>query len=290
MKKTSKSLILFSLAMALLSVTVLSACKMNITDNKFLTRPDVEIYGNSIVLHGSYVNSNTEYINVYRQDVTESKDSEIFRIGVIFPKGFNKENQTFSFYDENIYYGKKYRYYVRFVEKEGEKNRTDWSEEIQNTSDSLHTTADGSYGYSVGDGAYIYNPTTFTLTTTASFTPTSLIANYSTNYKPALIFKANDVIQTYEIEDLQSISLKELLPQSFYFADISLLGIVGQQKVYAEAKEGEEPELKYIIWTPLTAIKVKNSTGNELKTFRIEPQYGESGFDYSIDSDNEKTN
>ena len=262
-----------------------TGCNWNVTDSKYLTRPDIEVKGSSIIIRGAYVNSETKYINVYRQDVTDNEDAEVVRLGVIFPSGFDKENKTFMFFDENIFSGHEYRYYVRFVEENGSKNRTEWTEKKSNTNGAVPSS--GSYAYAVPtDAKYTYDPVQFTLTLPSGkdFTEPTAIADF-TEYKPALVFQNDDIIQTYEIADTTSVNLKTLLPQDYLYKDIKLLGIVGQKK---EESGGTEPALKYIFWTELAAVKVLNSAGNEITSFKLEPEYGEeNGYDYSIESDNE---
>ncbi len=293
MKKNNISLL--GLAMMVMSLTIVSAligCKFNLSDNKYLSRPDVDKKDSYIMIRGPYESSKLEYISVYKQDVTDSKNSEIIRAGVIFPAGFNKEDQTYIFYDYNILYGRKYRYYVRFVEKDGSKNRTEWSNEIQSTDSNIKTS--GSFKYTVpSDAVYIYDPGTFMLELPAgkNFAIPDAIDNYTDpakGYKAALVFEHDDVIQAFEISNPNSVSLKELLPKDYLYVDIKLLGILGQKKEYQEDVEiGKEPELKYLIWTELADVKIENQAGNEIKTIRMEPEHGEAGYDYSIDSDNE---
>ena len=296
MKKNNISLL--GLGMMVMSLTILSAligCKFNLSDNKYLPRPDIRVHDYEIEIRGTYVNSKTEYINVYRQDVTESEKSEIERIAIIFPAGFEKANQTYIYDDANIFANRKYRYYVRFVENDGSKNRTDWSEAKQNTSNTLPTS--GSYAYTIPTGAdytYIKSEMKLELPAGKSFTEPDAITDFS-KYKPALVFECEDSIQAIELKEdpadpdtLANINLKSLIPQAFFYKDIKLLGIVGQKQFKAKVSDdAEEESLQYITWTPLASIKVKNETGIELASFKLEPEHGDDGYDYSIASDNE---
>ena len=293
MKKSNVSFFIFMMAAALFSLTALTGCKFNLTKNNYLARPDVEIKDKEISIRGAYESTKIEYITVYRQEVTDSGDAEILRIGVIFPAGFDKENQTYIFYDSNIFYGVKYHYYVRFTEQDGSKNRTEWSRPIQNTTTGVKDSGSSTYKYTAPAGNYTYDPALFTLKLPAGqdFTVPTAIDNYSaaeSGYKPALVFQHDDVIQVFEVEDPTDVNLKDLLPQDFLYVDVKLLGILGQRIEYSVPEDGEDPELKYITWTELTPVKVENQVGNELKVFRLDPKHGNAGFDYSINSDNEK--
>ena len=76
--------------------------------------------------------------------------------------------------------------------------------------------------------------------------------------------------------------------QDFFYKDIKLVGIIGQKLVKGKITEdAEEESLQYITWTPLASIKLKNETGVEISTFKLEPEHGDAGYDYSIASDNE---
>lgn len=284
MKKNNISL--FILAAALVSSILLSTligCKFDLSESKFLQRPDIEVKNDFIIIRGPYVNSDTKYINIYRQDVTENSDIE--RIAVLFPKGFDKDNQTYIYFDYNIFYSHEYRYYVRFVEENGSKNRTEWTDKKNNTATTKNFGA-CSYAYTVpNDAIYTYDGTEMTLKLPAgkTFTEPDAIDDYS-EYKPALVFQRGEIIQTYEVNDFENVALKSLLPKEYLYTDVKLLGIVGQRKVYSE---GTDPELQFITWTELTPITIKNDAGNVITSFRLEPAYGDNGFDYTIDSDNE---
>ena len=299
MKKNNISL--FTLGAVVISLTIISAligCKFNLADNKYLPRPDIRVNGKALSIRGPYVNSSTEYINVYRQDVTDTSTSEIERIAIVFPGGFDKSNQTYFYDDYNIFEGRKYRYYVRFVEKDGSKNRTEWSDSLQNDDDTLPDYGSASYAYDVpSDAIYTYKKSemAFELPAGKTFVAPSAITDYS-KYKPALVFECEESVQAIQLKGdptdpaiLQNVDLKDVIPQDFFYKDIKLLGIVGQKLYKAKATpDAEEESLQYITWTSLAPIKIiDDEVGNELESFKLEPEHGEEGYDYSIDSDNE---
>ncbi|MBO4532272.1 MAG: hypothetical protein J5726_01045 [Treponema sp.] len=298
MKKNNISL--FALGTMVISLTIISTligCKFNLSDNKYLPRPDIRVNKNALCIQGSYVNSDTKYINIYRQDVTDTSFSSIERIAIIFPAGFDQKNQTYYYDDENIFKSRKYRYYVRFVEADGSKNRTEWSEVLQNDDLSLPNNGSKSFAYTIPSGSvYKYKKEAMAFELEGNdFIVPDAFTDFS-KYKPALVFECEENVQAIQLrgdptdpDTLANINLKDLIPSDFFYKEIKLLGIVGQKQQMGKANpEDEEETLQYITWTPLAAIKIKDDgVGNELTTFMLEPLHGEDGFDYSIDSDNE---
>ena len=287
MKKINRSL--FVLIIAAVCLSALTGCNWNLSDTKYLERPDVNLEEKGFQIRGSYVNSNTKYINIYRQDVHDSKNTKIERVAVLFPKGNDDPNdQTYIYKDKNVYSNHKYRYYVRFVTEDGEKNRTEWSEP---KAPKAGVDPSASFAYNLNSGYYKYDKDSMTLTIQGAtdFTPPlSTVIDDIDKYKPALVFQAGDLIQAFELSDpntTKQVNLKTLLPQSFLNTDISLLGIVGQKKV--ENTSGKTTELQSITWTDIAKIAIKDGQNNTLSVIKIEMKYGDEGFDYSINSDNE---
>lgn len=284
MKKINISL--FVLIMAAVCLSALTGCKWNLSDTKYLERPDVNLEEKGFQIRGSYVNKDTKYINIYRQE-TFHKNAKIERVAVLFPEGNDDpKDQTYIYKDKNVYSGYKYRYYVRFVTSDGEKNRTDWTEPKAPTAG---VAPGASFAYTVGDLYYVYDSDNLTLTisdNTKDFTPpaASVISDIS-EYKPALVLEAEDKIQTLELvspNTTKDINLKTLIPQDFYNKDIKLLGIVGQ-KVVKNSKGLKQ----YVTWTDIASINIKDTIGKTLTSFKLESKYGAEGFDYTIKSDNE---
>ena len=287
MKKINRSL--FVLIIAAVCLSALTGCNWNLSDTKYLERPDVELIDSGFRINGNYVSSEIDYINIYREDLQDAGKTKIERIAVLFPKGDpTPGNQNYFYIDKNIYKNHKYRYYVRFVSK-GEKNRTEWSEVKQHPNIGAESSA--SFAYNLNSGYYKYDKDSMTLAIQGApdFTPPlSTVIDDIDKYKPALVFQAGDLIQAFELSDPNTtklVHLKTLLPQSFLNTDISLLGIVGQKKV--ENTSGKTTELQSITWTDIAKIAIKDGQNNTLSVIKIEMKYGDEGFDYSINSDNE---
>ena len=284
MKKIINSLLMISTFFAAILFT---ACDFNLSENQFLERPDVTIKSNCFQIRGSYISNSTVQITIYRQNVqTSDNGNPIERVAILFPSGDEDEgNQTFIYEDERVITNTRYRYYLRFTDKNGEKNRTEWSEPkmISNGAGSLDQIA-----YTVNCD-YTYDPTYMTLTLPSGrdFTaPDDSVIKDITSYKPALVFQVGDMIQSFELPGAKTneVSLKSLLPREYLYNEISLLGIVGQK---SEKNSSNSDLLKTVSWTNLTPIKIVDSHGIRLKTIRLDPEFGEAGFDYTSTSDNE---
>ena len=283
MKKTDLSL----LFCALLTAVLLCGCKFNLSDSKYLDRPDVLVRDGYFEIIAPYISANTESITIYRQNVHDKTDTEIERVAIVYPKGIeDTSDQTMHYDDERVLVAQEYRYYLRFTDKNGERNRTEWSEKKVLTNGGASAANLLAYSVTVD---YTYNPETMILALPSGtdFTaPADTVIKDIDSYKPALVLQTGDIIQVFEVpgEDTTHVNLKSLLPTNFLYTDVSLLGIVGQ-KIETNSKN---PEIsKCVSWTNLTPIKVKNAAGNTLATFRLEPEYGTEGRDYTTTSDNE---
>ena len=283
MKKTELSLLIC----LFLTGILLSGCKFNLSDSKYLTRPDVLEKGDHFQIIAPYISTNTESITIYRQNVHDRTDTAIERVAVIFPKGIeDKTDQTLHYDDERVLVSQEYRYYLRFTDKNGTRNRTEWSEKKVLTSGGASSANQLAYTVTV---EYTYNPETMILSLPSGSdfsAPGDAVIKDITAYKPALVLQQGEIIQVFEVpgNDTTHVNLKSLLPENFLYTDVKLLGIVGQKT----ETNSKNPEItKCISWTNLTPITVKNSAGNTLESFKLEPEYGTAGHDYTTTSDNE---
>ena len=287
MKKINKSL--FLLTAVFISAAFFTGCKWNLNQTSYLDRPDIDVEERGFLICGSYVNTDTKYINIYKQDVTDEGNTKIEPVAILFPEGNDDPNdQTFRYRDKNVKATHKYRYYVRFVTSAGEKNRTEWSE-IKTATGGADSTA--SFAYNINGAFYTYDSVNMILeirdNTKDLTAPSSTIISDIDDYVPALVFQKDDEIQSFAIvspDTTKSINLKSLLPQNFLYADLTLLGVVGQKTV----KKPDSEVLQSITWTDIVSIPVKDTNGIVLSTIKLNPEYGEKGFDYSIKSDNER--
>ena len=284
MKKTKISL----LFCAFFTIILMCGCKFNLTDSKYLDRPDVNVFPGYFQIVGSYISNNTESITIYRQNIrgVENLDNqEIERVAVLFPKGPDTtENQTFHYEDYCVLADGEYRYYVRFTDENGVRNRTEWTAALKLQSGGA--TNGNQIAYTVNDLKYNYDEQTMIMTLpsgsdfTAPDSSSSPIPHIG-SYSPALVFQTGDVVQVFKITDTTNVPLKALLPESFLHKDIKLLGIVGQ---YTEVNKKDDTIVKQISWTNLTPVTIRNAREGFI---RLDPEHGEDGNDYSTISDNE---
>lgn len=284
MKKTHLSLFI-----CLFAAILLCGCKFNLSNTKYLDRPDVIVRDGYFEIISPYISTNTESISIYRQNVHSKTDAPVERVAIVFPKGIEDTlDQTMHYDDKIVLAGQEYRYYIRFTEKNGTRNRTEWSDKKILTNGGASNANQLAYTVTAD---YTYNPETMSLSLPAGSdfaAPDNTVITDIAAYKPALVIQAGEKIQAFEVQGgvTNSVNLKTLLPEDYLYTDLVLLGILGQKTVY----NSKNPELiKSINWTNISPVKIKNNAGNTLDSFRLEPEYGQAGFDYSTTSDNEKS-
>lgn len=282
MKKTELSLLICTFFISLL----MCGCKFNLTNSKYLDRPDVLDQGDHFQIVVPKINKNTTSVTIYRKNVHEKEDSEIERVAILYPKGAEDTTDLNLYHDDYmVILDEEYRYFLRFTDDKGIRNRTEWSDAKKLTSGGASNK--DQLLYDVNDLAYVWDPDTMIikLPTGQDFTaPDNSVITDIASYKPALVFQRGETIQTFEVDDTKIVNLKALLPEDFLYVDISLLGIVGQ-KVKTNSEDANVKQS--ITWTRLAPVTIEDSVGIELSTIKLEPEHGEAGFDYSTTSDNE---
>ena len=282
MKKTELSLLICTFFISLL----MCGCKFNLTNSKYLDRPDVLDQGDHFQIVVPKINKNTTSVTIYRKNVHEKEDSEIERVAILYPKGAEDTTDLNLYHDDYmVILDEEYRYFLRFTDDKGIRNRTEWSDAKKLTSGGASNK--DQLLYDVNDLAYVWDPDTMIikLPTGQDFTaPDNSVISDIASYKPALVFQRGETIQTFEVDDTKIVNLKALLPEDFLYVDISLLGIVGQ-KVKTNSEDANVKQS--ITWTRLAPVTIEDSVGIELSTIKLEPEHGEAGFDYSTTSDNE---
>lgn len=282
MKKTELSLLICAFFISLL----MCGCKFNLTNSKYLDRPDVLDQGDHFQIVVPKINKNTTSVTIYRKNVHEKEDSEIERVAILYPKGAEDTTDLNLYHDDYmVILDEEYRYFLRFTDDKGIRNRTEWSDAKKLTSGGASNK--DQLLYDVNDLAYVWDPDTMIikLPTGQDFSaPDNSVITDIASYKPALVFQRGETIQTFEVDDTKIVNLKALLPEDFLYVDISLLGIVGQ-KVKTNSEDANVKQS--ITWTRLAPVTIEDSVGIELSTIKLEPEHGEAGFDYSTTSDNE---
>ena len=293
MKKTGISLIIF----AILTAVIYFGCKLDLSEDNYLDRPDVEVDTDTgtYEIRGKFINSSTKSITIFRQDIQSSTNTPIERVAILFMEGLeDPDNQTFKYVDERVIANGEYRYYLIFENKDGTRNRTKWSEKKLLSTGGASDEDD--IAYAVSSAHFVFDEDDLTLTLDDNGGSGSVTAPGNTvitdidDYDTALVFQAGDRTQVFKLSGTNplanSIDLKSLLPEYYYNKEVTLLGIVGQK---IETNSTNTEKLKCISWTKIAEIDVKNSSGDDCNPFTLELKFGKEkdAFDYSTNCDNE---
>jgi len=277
------SLLIFSFILAF------SACDIvEITENAKITSPDIKKSATGIIVSLKNSIQDVEYVNFYRQDITgfPAADESTFpieNIGLVFTLD---NNTTFVYNDDNLFKNRTYRYYVRLYDKNDGYTKSEWTAGITPTSG---LTYDGSTSIYYGIGTntkLIYNENEKKLVISGTITAPNGIANFETEYSPALVFSCSEGTQAVKISssaDSTEIYLDDILPETFFNVDVKILGIVGQYEEIENADE-EDEELQRVVWTGISAIPVYNTSGTAISenTIVVKVKHGNGGYDYSF--------
>lgn len=264
----------FIFLVGIIAGSFLLSCNISITDEVELPKPACEANGSTIIISLPQHSVDTEYINIYRQDVSNPL-SLIENVGIIFPKSYGDDTKTYLFTDSLIFKDHNYKYYARYYDG-SEYLSTKWTDEVTaidgytSVSTTVYVVNDAYISLSLSDYSFtlhgtIYNPS---------------IPNFESDYKPAIILRTKDATQVFEVESIADgkvISIKGIIPQSFYDKTIELVGICGQKKERINPEDDESAFCR-IIWTSPSLIDIED---NETNSFLIPSSNGVKGYDYS---------
>ena len=280
MKKGSS----FFYCLLLILTTFVCSCKMSVEETNLLRKPDVDISSKQVTVIIHKVGSTTDYINIYRKDLSDSSAEEI-AIGVIFPPAKTDEI-TYRFIDTLVHENAEYTYKVRYHDESGYRYSA-WSNEIVIEDHNDAYAADKILTYQVSDDTRFYFDSTDYQLVIEGFREIQdpEITNYSRDFQPMLIFSYDDVEQVFKIsndalKNSKPIPLREKLPLTFMDRKIKVVGILGQQTEYENPDEEDEEKLipKVIHWTAPTPIKVYGQSDNEIY---VPSSAGKLGLDHS---------
>lgn len=267
-----KNFIRLSLSFVLL--ICFAGCNISIEEEHLLPKPTCSVDSSSITISITKKSSDTEYINIYRQDTTNT-NNEIINIGLIYPKNDPRAGESYIFKDSLIYTGHKYKYYARYCNN-GEYKKTEWSDEIQATGG----YTDERLKYAASSASLTLETTDYTLKINGTISAPQ-ITNIS-SYSPVIVLKTANRTSAFEIPSTntnQIISLRGLLPPEFIGKPVTIIGICAQQK---ELSTATEPKITHIHWTEAAEIRLEDHSD---KTFTIPSLDGANGFDYSKNKD-----
>lgn len=286
-KSLSKLFILFPL-LASLSFSFLG-CSFEILEKQLINRPDLNNSSNGIDISLKNSSSDTLYVNIFRQDVTnfadETKSTEpIVNIGLIFAQ---ENNSTFVYQDNYVIKGKKYRYCARLFSQNDGYTYTNWSEGFTATAGIKEINTRMSYGVP-SSTKFIYDEEEKKITIKGDIYKPQILSEeeYDKSFLPALVFQTEKETMAFKIDNLDNnkvINLTSFLPINFQNTDVKFLGIIGQKiELYKDKKTGEDKNQR-IIWTEISQVPFYDKDGFliENQTIKIETHFGEDGYDYS---------
>ncbi len=282
----------------------LISCTFEITEKKRIADPETNNTSNGITITLKNSNTDTLYVNIFRQDTThvldlDNNDKPIRNIGVLFPyvKENSTNNNTFTFEDENVIKGHKYRYCARLYSEADGYTYTNWTSPIKVINGLNSETARISYGVPQST-KFVYDAAAKTITINGDITnPVGMEDKgtdyFKNNYKPALVFSNNKETRVFEVESLENetvIYLSGLFPQDFHDVEVTFLGIIAQKVVSEIVPKTKETIIQRIIWTEITSLTNsgqnkpfvdKKGDAVEGNKIFLESQYGQSGYDYT---------
>ena len=277
----------------------LISCTFEITEKKRIADPDLSKASNGINVGLRNSNSDTLYVNIFRQDTTnvldlDNNDKPIINIGVLFPyvKGNSTNNNTFTFEDENVIKGHKYRYCARLYSEADGYTYTNWTTPFKAENGLTSDTSRISYGIPQST-KFVYDAAAKTITINGDITDPVGMEDFTNNYKPAFVFASDKETKVFEVESIDNgtiIYLSSLLPQEFHDVEIKFLGIVAQKVDSEIVSKTKETIIKRIVWTELSSLlndaqnrPFVDKRGDAIVNNKIllESQYGQSGYDYA---------
>ena len=254
---------------------VLCTCKLSLEDTDLMRKPDINRSEAQVTLTIHKINSTTDYINVFRM---ESGETEITR-GLIYTHD-HPNVTTYTFYDNLLKDGKKYKYRVRYHDAKGYYYSA-WTDEIKIEDTQAYSSSD-ILTYS-SNGAK-FNITSNSISLTAALSAPSAIPDFD-DYIPMLVATAGDKTEVFELTDDfisatgNPIALQGLLPLDFMDRDITISGILAYKKQLANPSETDESKKKveFISFTEPLELAIQGKRNNIVN---IPSQSGQAGFDY----------
>lgn len=278
--------IFFSLfTISFLFACVIFGCKFSDEDD-LLSAPSIEVTSDGkINVSREKLSDSTKYVNVDR--ISSQSNSEIVRIGTIYPEYVTESILIFD--DSLVYSGITYMYRFVYVDSDGSKYPTDWSN-ARKAENSL-TSDNTSFSYDTSSKSITYVVADYTLrlddTLTAPDSSDTAIDSRLAEYEPAVILSTSTESRAFPLESSSSgtiLSLKNVLPESFYDTAITLKGITG---TYEKADVSEE-NVAVIYWLEPASIQLNlestiddtTETKENLESFTISSLLGDGGIEY----------
>lgn len=267
-------------------VLLLASCNLTIEDEYKLSSPTCDVdAGNCISISIKKSDSDTKYINIYRQDISnENHPGEITNVGIIFPPELKDETAVNQYKDFNVLKGHTYKYYVR-LSNGNEYTKSQWSNAVKVPSSSSCYPEETIMTYRTGSAYFEYNSTDYTLKVVGTILNPE-ITDFDKFYKPAIIVKTAERTETFilpDISDGSTISLRGILSSKFLDTNVTLVGICGEKierdDTLIDVEESLRP-VKRITWSEAAEIRVRGKEVNN-NTIFIPAASNSIGMDYS---------
>ena len=268
------------------AIFFLFSCKVDVANTSLVQKPDISLTDKQVTLMIPKVNSQTFYINIYRQDVTDPNNpGEVLNIGLLYPTAYKADNQTYDFIDFLVTQNRTYIYKVKYLDVDG-IYYSNWSNAVKIDKDfekAYPETKKLTYTTS-STTRFSYDETNYSLLLNKPLQNPE-IESFTETYQPMIIVSNGLSSQVFKIshDSLSNIkapiTLKDRLPDSFLDTNIVIEGILAQIIEYVDPKAEEDKlEIKTVHWTAPTKIPVKGYTDNIIK---IKSSHANTGLDYS---------
>ena len=280
MKKGTSFFLLF---IAIFVITFFS-CKLKIEDSELYDKPGVNLTSKQLTVIIPKVNTDTNYVNVYRRD---KANDTIINIGLLYhPLALENDKKNYIYHDENVKKEHSYEYRVRYNIK-GNYYLSEWSDAVYIEEDYDFYDDDDTITFSYDtktDNPYLlFEKTDNTLTIKGNIYAPTFSSYTADGYTPMLIIKSSKATQAFEISSITNdtqIPLIGLLPLSFLDTDLTIEGIVAQKIIYDDPDKAEEDrQIKEVIWTEPSSITIQGVGSS--KKIHVTSQTGSDGLDYS---------
>jgi len=274
------------LSVFLFLAVLFASCNISVEEEYKLSSPTCDVdAGNCISISIKKSDSDTKYINIYRQDVSsENHPGEIVCVGLIFPQELKDETAVNQFKDFLVQKGHSYKYYVRLSDGK-EYTKSQWSNIVKVPSSSSCYGDENKLTYRTGSATFDVDKTDYTIKVIGTILDPE-ITDYAKEYKPAIIVKTNSATETFILPALANettISLRGILSTKFLDTDVTIVGICGQKTETDDSNTEiaeENRAVKRITWTEYSEVRVRGKDVNN-NTIYIPAAANTTGSDYS---------
>lgn len=281
MRKLNSHLVIFLLISAL--NFVLFSCNWEWEDSTKQRRPDIDNTNVSIKVTVQKISEDTQHIQIIRK---EDGDTSSRCIGIIFPKSFDKKNASYLFEDTYVVSGTKYSYMTRYMDKNGEYIESNWTDPYEAK---FGATEKSVLKYTIPTTVKVkFSATDFSLNfeNGSDILYPSGITDFDILYKAGIIINSPDNSQIFPISSdklngNELISLKGLLPESYYGKELTLGGLVGIRT--ETVSETDETPIRVYFTDASDLVLYEKS--KKIDSFVVSSDGGTDGFDYSLPSE-----